>query len=340
MELKGNHGHRARWVRTLMASLVCIGCGVTATTAAAAPSAHASSGQISVQMPFFGVQNAFFGVIEKGAQLAAKQLGVKLIWTIAGQNFSNTAAVQSMTTALAQKATVWGVVDDDPAAMDPVIKKAEAEGITVIDLNSGENDTPRPYLMYIGQDEYQGGELAGTSVWTASKGSLKQAVCMNQVVGDTTLELRCSGFAAALKPHGVKVDQISVAGGPTAAYAAALSYLTANPNTGAIYALDAQPDAFNPILQAMQKLGRANGKIQFVANDLSTFALQQVKAGNTLGLIDQQEFLQGYLTVVWAYLYEKYDLVPGGDGNVLTGPSLVTSANVAKVQQLVGQGDR
>lgn len=297
-----------------------------------------NAGTITIQGPFFGVQNAFFGVIQKGAEAAAKQLGVKLVWTLAGQNFSVTAAADSMNTALAQKADVWMVVDVNPSAMDPIIKKAEAQGTAVIDINSGQNDPNRPYLFYIGQDEYKGGQLAGKTVWAASNGTLKRAVCFNQVIGDKTLELRCSGYKQALKAHHVAVDEIDVSGGPTQAYAKALAYLSAHKDVGAAYALTAGPEAFDPVIKALKKIGKAGGKIKFVANDLSSSALKQVAAGNALALIDQQQYLQGYMAVTWAWLYKKYDLVPGGD--ILTGPGLVTKANVAQVTQLVAQGYR
>jgi simple sugar transport system substrate-binding protein len=322
--------------------VLSIGVGLAAWTAGAAakPGRNAAdnAGQISIEMPFFGEQNAFFGVIQKGAQEAAKDLGVKLIWTVAGQNFSITAAANAMKTSLARKPTAWAVVDVNPAAMDPIIKQAKDAGITVIDINSGQNDPKRPYLFYIGQDEYLGGKFAGKSVWDASNGSLKRAGCMDQVIGDATLTLRCKGFASALKSHGVTVDTVDVSGGPTQAYSKTLAYLQSHADVGALYGLTAGPEAFDPIIKALKKVGKAGGKIKFVANDLSPNGLAAVKSGDALGLIDQQQFLQGYMAVQWAYLYLKYGLVPGSD--ILTGPSLVSAANVDKVKQLVADGYR
>ena len=330
----------ARRLAVLVLS-VAVGVAFCASAASAkptSPSKTAADGQISIEGPFFGVQNSFFGVIQKGAQAAAKELGVKLVWTLAGQNFSITAAADSMNTSLARKPSAWMVIDVNPSAMDPIIKKATAEGIAVIDINSGQNDTNRPYLFYIGQDEYVGGQAAGKKVWDSSNGALKHAACFNQVIGDKTLGLRCAGYKSALKAHGVTVDEVDVSGGPTQAYTKVLSYLTAHSDVGAVYALTAGPEAFDPIIKALKKVGKAGGKIKFVANDLSSYALEQVKAGNALALIDQQQYLQGYMAVTWAWLYLKYGLLPGGD--ILTGPGLVTSANVSKVTSLVAQGYR
>ena len=52
--------------------------------------------------------------------------------------------------------------------------------------------------------------------------------------------------------------------------------------------------------------------------------------------IDQQQFLQGYLPVVFLTYYNLYGLIPGGGQPVLTGPGFVTKDNVATVQANTG----
>ena len=238
-------------------------------------------------------------------------------------------AVNSMNTSLARHPDVWLVVDVDPKSMDPIIKKAIAAGITVIDINSRGDVTNPPYAFYIGSDALLEGEMAGKTVWTASGGKLKRAVCANQVLGDVTLELRCKGYRTVLQSHHVKVDEIDISGGPTQAQAKTQAYFTAHKDSGALYTLSAGPEAFDPALAALKKL-HLNKKVKFVANDLSTPALKAVKSGDVVGLIDQQEYLQGYLGVQWAWLYKMYGMVPGG-GQILTGPALVTKAQVNRV---------
>ena len=330
--------------RRIAIVVLSIGIGLAAWTATAVAKPGGKTAgtaePISIEMPFFGEQNAFFGVIKKGAEEAAKDLGVKLIWTVAGQNFSITAAANAMKTSLARKPTAWAVVDVNPAAMDPIIKQAKDAGITVIDINSGQSDPNRPYLFYIGQDEYLGGKFAGKSVWDASKGSLKRAACMDQVIGDATLTLRCKGFATVLKSHGVKVDTVDVSGGPTQAYSKTLSYLQGHGDTGALYALTAGPEAFDPIIKALKKVGKAGGKIKFVANDLSPNALAAVKAGDALGLIDQQQFLQGYLPVAFAMLYVTNLNTVGNGAPVLTGPGIINASNAKQIAKLATEGTR
>jgi simple sugar transport system substrate-binding protein len=56
--------------------------------------------------------------------------------------------------------------------------------------------------------------------------------------------------------------------------------------------------------------------------------------------IDQQQYLQGYLPIVFLYLYNKHEGNSAGGGSVVpSGPLLVTKANVNKVAAAIAAGD-
>ena len=56
--------------------------------------------------------------------------------------------------------------------------------------------------------------------------------------------------------------------------------------------------------------------------------------------VDQQQYLQGYLPVVFLYLYKKHEgQSVGGGTTVASGPLLVDSSNVSKVSAAIGAGD-
>ena len=54
--------------------------------------------------------------------------------------------------------------------------------------------------------------------------------------------------------------------------------------------------------------------------------------------IDQQPYLQGYLSVVLLHKAIQIGTLP--DGVIRTGPAFVTDDNAAEVTRLVGQGVR
>jgi len=51
--------------------------------------------------------------------------------------------------------------------------------------------------------------------------------------------------------------------------------------------------------------------------------------------IDQQPYLQGYLTITFLTLYVRYGVIP--PNNVNTGPGFVTKDNIAMVEKLAGK---
>ncbi len=113
-------------------------------------------------------------------------------------------------------------------------------------------------------------------------------------------------------------------------------YFLAHPQTRAIATLGPLPaDAF--YLFADEQ-GKKAGEIIHVTHDTSPAIFQRIRQGYTLQAIDQQPYLQGYLTVLFLYLNRKFGLSLASD--VLTGPFAITSANVGAVEALVRSGVR
>jgi simple sugar transport system substrate-binding protein len=69
-------------------------------------------------------------------------------------------------------------------------------------------------------------------------------------------------------------------------------------------------------------------------------AIKQIRAGKMLFAIDQQQYLQGYLPVVFAVLYVSNLNTVGNGAPVLTGPGIINKANAAKVASLAAKGTR
>jgi simple sugar transport system substrate-binding protein len=69
-------------------------------------------------------------------------------------------------------------------------------------------------------------------------------------------------------------------------------------------------------------------------------AIKQIRAGKMLFAIDQQQYLQGYLPVVFAVLYRTNLNTVGNGQPVLTGPGIINKANAAQVAALAAKGTR
>ena len=74
--------------------------------------------------------------------------------------------------------------------------------------------------------------------------------------------------------------------------------------------------------------------------DLNGDVITNLESGKMLFAIDQQQYLQGYLPVVFSVLFLTNLNTVGGGKPVLTGPGIVNKANAAKVAALAKAGTR
>jgi simple sugar transport system substrate-binding protein len=224
----------------------------------------------------------------------------------------------------------------DANALGPSIKAAVAAGIPVISINAGaEVSKSLGLLVHIGQTEYAAGFAGGQKMGAAG---VKHALCVNQQVGVSTLAQRCMGFAAGLKQaDGGTIKEIGVNGNnPTQTQQSIEAAIQHDPSVDGILALG--PQGSLPAIKALQDLNKT-GQIKLATFDLSPDVLTAIKNNQMLFAIDQQPYLQGYLPIVLLTLY-RTNLNTIANDVLMTGPSFVTSDNVAKVIQLTGQGTR
>jgi simple sugar transport system substrate-binding protein len=272
----------------------------------------------------------FWSVVKNGVTTAAKDANVKVDYR-APETFDMVAMAQLIDAAVNQKPAGLVVSIADASALAPSIKKAVAAGIPVISMNSG-SDVSKSLgaLLHVGQDEYDAGKAAGAKLKELGG---KVSLCVNQEVGNVSLDLRCKGFGDGF---GGKVTVLPVSNDPSEVRAKVKAALAANADVDTILALGAGT-AGEPSLAAVKDVGKA-GKIHVATFDLSAGFLKAVAAGEAAFAIDQQQFLQGYLPVLFLANYVRYGLIPGG--NVASGPNLITKDKAARVVDLSAKGIR
>ena len=272
----------------------------------------------------------FWSVVKNGVVAGAKDANVHVDYR-APETFDMVAMSQLIDAAVNQKPAGLIVSIPDASALSASIKKAVAAGIPVISMNSG-SDVSKGLgaLLHVGQDEYTAGKAAGEKL----KGmGGKEALCVNQEVGNVALDLRCKGFTDGF---GGKVTVLPVSNDPADVKAKTTAALAANAGIDTIMALGAGT-AGEGALAAIKDSGKA-GKINVATFDMSANFLKAVAAGEAAFCIDQQQFLQGYLPVVFLANYARYGLIPGG--NVPSGPNLITKDKAAQVVELSAKGIR
>ena len=159
---------------------------------------------------------------------------------------------------------------------------------------------------------------------------VRKALCVIHEEQNTALVQRCAGFTTALAARGGSVTTIHVNGAQLNSAATAIeNALKTDPSIDGVLTVGIQ--GFEAAGGALQSLGKF-GTIKLGTFDVSTQDLNAVSNGQALFVIDQQPFLEGYMAVQVTAFEARYGQHPFGP--VLTGPSLVTKANVAQVQQL------
>ncbi|HXJ65057.1 MAG TPA: sugar ABC transporter substrate-binding protein [Actinomycetota bacterium] len=332
---------RRAWAALVLVPLVVVACSSggkkTPTTAASGGGSSSGVNQSSFRIAVVThgqASDPFWSVVANGIKAAAADEGVTADYN-APQTFDMVAMSQLIDAAVASKPDGLIVSIPDADALGPSIKKAVAAGIPVISINSG-SDTFKSLgvLAHIGQTEEVAGQLAGAKMKEAG---VTKAICVNQEVGNAALDLRCKGFSEGLgfDAKVVPVD-LNDPGGITQTIAGAIQ---SDPDINGILTLG--PTASTPALQALDA-ANATDKIHLATFDLSTDVLNAINDGKMLFAIDQAQYLQGYLAIVYMTQFLKTGAVAPGsaEGVTLTGPQFVTKDNAADVIKFTQEGVR
>jgi simple sugar transport system substrate-binding protein len=143
-------------------------------------------------------------------------------------------------------------------------------------------------------------------------------------VGNVALDQRTKGFRDGFEGPFHHVQVLPVKLDFMECYSAVIAYLQENPDIDGILALG--PVAAEPALQAVDILGKV-GKIKVCTFDISPRVIQALMKKQMGFAVDQQQWLQGYLPVIFLANYIKKGSMPQ-NSVILTGPSFVTPENV------------
>ncbi|KZM52026.1 sugar ABC transporter substrate-binding protein [Labrenzia sp. OB1] len=274
--------------------------------------------------------DAFWSVVKNGVDKAAKDTGANVSYR-SPETFDMVAMSQLIDAAVNQEPAGLVVSIPDADALSPSIERAVAAGIPVISMNSGSDVAAKlGALLHVGQDEFTAGKAAGTKL--AEMGG-SNGICVNQEVGNVSLDLRCAGFAEGF---GGTVEVLPTSNDPAEVQAKVRAALDSNPDIDTVMGLGASTVG-EPAIAAVEALGRT-GEINIATFDLSANFLKAVADGKAAFAIDQQQFLQGYLPVAFLALNAEYGLIPGGD--VPSGPNLITKDKASQVIDLSSKGIR
>jgi simple sugar transport system substrate-binding protein len=313
-----------------------LGAGLASTVTASSPSPQSADEGMTIAVVTHGqASDPFWSVFKKGVDDAAAQMGVTANYS-APATFDMVEMASLIDAAVATNPDGLVVSVPDFEALQDSLAAANEAGIPIITVNSGSDHYQEiGAITHIGQDETISGQAAGQHLADAGA---THVMCINQEVGNAALDARCAGATESIEAAGGTVDVVQVdLNDQAGAQATISSTLQADDSYDAILALG--PTGAAPALAALDELG-LTGETLLGTFDLSPDVIQAIIDGNMLFAIDQQQYLQGYLPVVFAMLYATNLNTVGNGAPVLTGPGIINKANAARVAALAAKGTR
>jgi simple sugar transport system substrate-binding protein len=267
-----------------------------------------------VKIVFFpgGPAGGVFAVnVYNGAVQAAADLGadVDYVWS----DWDPQKMIQQFSEAMATNPdgiAVMGHPGED--AFEPLVDEAVAQGIIVTSQNT---DLPRIESRYAGQGfGYVGQELYATG-YNLGKETVRRAGLVEGdramvwgLLSQPTRGLRTQGVIDAFEEDGLVVDYLEIDSAtnadPPAGIPTFVAYVSSNPDVKAVVT---DHGGLTATLQAyLEGAGKGPDDIYGAGFDLSPATVQAIESGFTDLVIDQQQWLQGYLPILQICLTEKF----------------------------------
>jgi simple sugar transport system substrate-binding protein len=289
-----------------------------------------------------GRGNPFWEVAVKGAEDACASLGVYCQW-FGHDNGVWDEMAGYWDEALALNPDGIATTNIDPEVIGDGLEQAAERGIPVMVFNvarSAESNPAQPALLYIGSDDFIGGQTNARRVFTEAQAdgvTIQRGVCFNPQWDQPFFAARCAGVESVFDEQGVLLDQVGIAsfGTPEQAFSHLKEYLDNSPDTNAVFLLE--PWAVAAFHTYIVQMGLQPRHYYATAYDTSPEIFQMIQDDYLLQTIDQQQYMQTYQTIMFLYLYRQYGIRPSG---FIDTNSVVDRNNVENVIQLAELGYR
>jgi simple sugar transport system substrate-binding protein len=285
---------------------------------------------VTIAVITHGEGDSFWAVAKKGAEDAGERTGVTVKYSESANDPQKQA--QLIDSAVTEKVDGIATSAPNPDAIKDSLKAATDAGIPIITLNSGAEDfQDLGAITHVGQTETIAGEGAGARFKDAGA---KKLLCVIHEQANIGLNQRCDG---AKQGFGGEVENLQVKGvnDIQTTLTEIQSKLQSDNSIDAVLTLN--PDI---AVAARDAIAGAGSSAKLGTFDLSGDVVKAIQDGEIEFAVDQQQYLQGYLPVVFLTLFKTNANTVGGGQPVLTGPGFVTKENADTVAQLAEAGTR
>jgi len=317
---------------------------IAASLALAAP-ASAQEGPMEIVFTHHSsASNPFWQAVKKGFDDACGRIEARcqMIFTQTEGAIDQQAA--NMMAALSRNpdALLTSIVDD--AAFDEIIARAVENGVITIAVNVDDTEgaAGNARAAFIGQGFIPAGHALAREMATRfpEEGPIKAVVGIS-APGQNWSEQRGAGvikyleeYAAANPDREVEIVRLDTGTDGAVVAERVGAYLSANPDT-TVYFDTGLWHAY--VAQVLRDRGVEPGTVLMGGFDIVSEVLAQMEAGYIQVQVDQQPYMQGFLSVMEAYLAHRFALTPA---DIDTGRGIVLPQDVPEIKDLAAQGVR
>lgn len=275
-----------------------------------------------------GTSHEYWQSIHAGANKAAQELGIEVIWRGPLREDDRDAQVSEVEGFISRGVSGIVLAPLDESALVGPVSDATARKIPVVIFDSGlKGDN---YVSFVATDNVKGGRMAGERV-AASLGGKGKVVLLRYAEGHDSTGKREQGFLEAIAEHpGIQVVSSNQYAGTDVegAYKKAEALLTSLKNPDGSLGVDgmfcANESSTFAAMRVLQDNGWA-GKVKFVGFDSAPNLVDGLRSGVLDGLVVQDPVEMGYLAVKAMVTHIKGGNV---EKRIDTGVHLVTKANM------------
>ncbi len=270
-----------------------------------------------------GTTHVFWRSVHAGAQRAANELGVEIVWQGPVREDDRSAQIRVVEDMISRGVDAIVLAPLDSAALVPVATEAAGEGIPVVIFDSGIDW--EGLTSFVATDNYQGGVLAAERM-NELLGGTGTVMVMRYQEGSASTSRRESGFLETMRERFPSITIVSdnQYGGATTetAYATAENLLVSHPEVGGVFTPN-ESTTFG-MLRALTDADRA-GETKLVGFDANDNLVQALRDGHVHGLVLQNPVRMGELAVRTAVAHLDGETV---ETRIDTGATMVTADNM------------
>lgn len=275
-----------------------------------------------------GTSHAFWQSIHAGAEKAAQELGVEVVWRGPLREDDRDSQVTEVENAVARGVDGIALAPLDDSALAGPVSSAMKRGIPVVIFDSGLKGDD--YVSFVATDNDVGGRLAGEHM-AKLLGGKGRIVLLRYAEGHDSTTRREEGFLAALKQHpGLELVSANQYGGADVeeAYKKSESILSTLKKADGSLDVDGifcpNESSTFAMLRVLQDNGWA-GKVRFIGFDSSANLVKGLRDETIDGLVVQDPVKMGYLGVKTLVAHIKGEKV---ERRIDTGVRLVTPSEM------------